>query len=132
VQALKKAVQKTALTFTVTTIAPLQPQWKQLKVIRRFDPAKHIKAIKRPILFLFGENDGLVYPFWSMSRFEEMFGNNIPANITYKTIAGVNHGFEWDSLCGNGQKEKSYAPDFLETFKAYVLQQFGMNSNAGR
>ncbi|MGV3656468.1 MAG: alpha/beta hydrolase family protein [Chitinophagaceae bacterium] len=123
-KARKKAKQKAGLTFAITTMLPLQPHWKQLKVIRHFEPAKAIQQIKCPALFLFGENDGLVYPDWSIAALQKIFGGNIPAHIQHQTIAGANHGFKVADLCYKGAwGPLPFAPAFQQALQAWVLQQ---------
>lgn len=120
----RKAARKTFATFAFTSMAPLYPQWRQLKVIGGFDPAREIKALRCPTLYLFGENDRLVYPQWGIEHLEQIFPGGLPPHIEYRVIPGANHGFVLADFCYNGYwKERPYSPVFLATLKEWVTKQ---------
>lgn len=125
-KAHRKAGFKATSILTVTSLIPANPVWKQLKVIRSFSPEREIKALSQPALFLFAENDALVYPQRSIAYLNRIYGGKIPSHIEYKTIAGTNHGFHLADLCYSGPwKDKPFSPEFQETLREWVLKQVG-------
>lgn len=123
-KARRKAIMKATAILAVTSLAPVNPAWKQLKVIRSFDPKRETRALSQPGLFLFAENDALVYPQKAIENLKRIYRNKIPAHIEYKTIAGANHGFHLTDLCYKGAwKAKPLSPEFLSTLKTWILKQ---------
>ncbi|WP_317164560.1 alpha/beta hydrolase family protein [Pontibacter burrus] len=100
--ARQKATKKTKVTFLVATALPVKPQWKQLKVIGKFEPGKYLSNIQRSLLLIFGENDALVSPKYSLAELQKLYPGGIPANIQTATIAGANHSFKLTDLCHEG------------------------------
>lgn len=122
-KAHRKAVSKMNRTFAVVSILPIQKNWRQLKVIKNFEPDEVIRTLKVPTLFLFAENDALVYPSWAITTLHDLFDGAIPGHITYSTIAGTSHSFRLSDLCGREvPSPPAYAPDFQRELKQYVLQ----------
>lgn len=95
----KKAITKTLQDITLASFFPFQQNWKQLKVIKDFDPEKYLKKINSPLLFVWGENDALVNPTWCKSTLVRDFPKGIPSNFDTLTIDGANHGFRTTELC---------------------------------
>ena len=85
-----------------TSLFPIKETWKQLKVIKKFEPAKYLKTIKQPLLLMFAENDALVYPHWCSHELNTIFPAGLPANFDTLVIKGVNHGFMISPLCNKG------------------------------
>ena len=123
-KAYRKATKKAKRTFAFTALLPLTPQWKQLKTIRRFEPAVALQSITCPALFLFAENDALVSPAWSRAALQKTFGGPLPAHLRCQTIEGANHAFKLAPLCHKGPTAAlPYAPAFQQALQSWVLQQ---------
>lgn len=93
------AAKKVRSLFKMASLLPVNPQLKQLKVIRKFEAAPYISSIRSPFLFMFGENDALVSPDWSYQELNRLFENTLPGNFKALTIDGVNHSFQHALLC---------------------------------
>ncbi|WP_439879673.1 alpha/beta hydrolase family protein [Pontibacter sp. MBLB2868] len=119
--ARKRAIPKVSLAFFMVSIMPLKGQWKQLQVIKSFDPAKYLTTIKNPFLFMFGENDALVSATNSMVALNKIYPQGLPHNIQTITISGVNHGFKLSELCYNGSWEKlAYSEECKQQIKSWI------------
>ncbi|WP_194778094.1 alpha/beta hydrolase family protein [Pararhodonellum marinum] len=128
--ALKKAKRRVNRDLTIVSILPLQKDWKQLKVIRKFDPNEYLLNIKKPLLFLFAENDRLVNPEWSLEHLNELYPNGLPDNFTYHIAAGENHSFKTSPFCYKGawsdlkfsEKTKNVMVDWIKNEIGNVLE----------
>ena len=98
----RKAKKQVNRDLFLTSLFPFQENWKQLKVIKEFDPSSYLKKIKKPILLMFAENDALVYPAWCERALIKVFPEGNPNNFNTVTIKNVNHGFMISTLCYNG------------------------------
>lgn len=72
------------------------------KIIKGYDPRPEIKNIKIPFLFIFNEKDEYVYPTESLESIKNIFGDQIPSNITTIVIPGTEHGFRVTEKCHTG------------------------------
>lgn len=119
--ALKKAERKTNLIFKVASIFPFSQNLKQLRRIKRYTPEKYIRKITIPFLFMFGENDKLVYHDWCLDSFNKIFQQARPDNIQVKVMKGANHSFEVDSFCSDTRrKDLNYSREFQETLVLFI------------
>ncbi|MCH7411328.1 alpha/beta fold hydrolase [Belliella sp. DSM 111904] len=100
--ALKKAKKRVNRDLFIVSILPLQQEWKQLKVIKRFDPQPYIGKIERPLLLLFAENDRLVNPTWSLDHLDQLFPQGLPKNFSVHIAENENHSFKKSPLCFKG------------------------------
>jgi len=124
VEANKSAVKKTNFVFWLSRFFPFNDNLKQLKKIRNFEPEDMIRKIKVPGLFLFGENDRLVYKDWCIESLNKIFKERIPNNIQYSVIEDANHSFEIAPFCGDVKRsELKYSLQFQQELKAYILNQ---------
>ena len=101
-KAWEKAINKVNFDFLFASAFPFQQEWKQLSIIKQFDPAGYLKTVNKPLLLLFCENDALVSPKKSLARLNEVFPNGHPSNIQTVTVKGANHGFKLSELCYKG------------------------------
>lgn len=115
--AYKKASRKVGMNLAFISIFPLNENWKQLNRIKKYENSKHLLHIKAPLLLMFGEYDGLVYPTWSIKVLNETFKNTIPSNVETHTSAGADHSFKLSSPCYIG---KSSALRYSEESKKIV------------
>ena len=114
-----KAKKNVRRDLFFTSLFPIKETWKQLKVIKKFEPAQYLKTIKQPLLLMFAENDALVYPQWCRQELNTIFPAGLPANFETAVIKGVNHGFMNSALCNKGS---SIPPAYSEQCKLAVLQ----------
>ncbi len=120
-KALDKAKRKTNLVFTLAQISPFNENLKQLKRIRKYNFESAIKNISIPFLFMFGENDKLVYYDWCLESINRIFNHHIPSNIQVKVIKGVNHSFEIEAFCSNtSRKALNYSAEFQDILLSFV------------
>jgi len=111
-KANRKAEKSVNRDLFFTSLFPFKENWKQLKVIKKFEPGSYLKKIKQPILLMFAENDALVYPDWCIKELINIFPDGVPYNFDTVVIKGVNHCFMISTLCYNGSfKTIPYSDD---------------------
>lgn len=115
--ASKKALRKTRFAFFLTSLMPIKAEWKQLTVIKKFQPDGYLRTIKKPLLLLFAENDALVSPNKCIDELNRLFPAGMPKNIQIATVKGANHGFKLSDLCYNGAYS---AIPFSKDAKRYI------------
>lgn len=126
-EARKKASRRVNRDLAVVSLLPLEDNWKQLKVIRRFDPESSISQIRKPVLFLFAENDRLVNPGWSMERLSEIFPNGHPTCVDTYIATGENHQFQTSPLCFKGKwSDLKYSDQTREHMVAWLEKQLAI------
>ncbi|WP_373520114.1 alpha/beta hydrolase family protein [Aquiflexum sp.] len=129
-KALKKAKRRVNRDLTIVSILPLQEDWKQLKVIRKFDPKEYLSNIEKPLLLLFAENDRLVNPTWSLEHLSELYPNGLRENFSYHIAVGENHSFKTSPFCYKGawsdlkfsEKTKDVMVDWIKNEIGNVLE----------
>ncbi|MBV4360653.1 alpha/beta hydrolase family protein [Pinibacter aurantiacus] len=97
-----KATNQVRFDFWFTSFFPFQPEWKQLSIIKDFEPADYLKNVKKPLFLMFCENDPLVSPQKSINALDKLYENNVPSNIQVTTIKGAIHPFKLADRCYNG------------------------------
>ncbi len=116
------AIRKTNMVFLLSKFFPFNNNLKQLRKIRSYTPAESISKIKVPSLFLFGENDRLVYKDWSIESLDTLFPNKIPDHIQYSVIKGANHNFKLEPFCGDvSRNESKYSTQFQTELKDFII-----------
>ncbi|MGD2161793.1 MAG: alpha/beta fold hydrolase [Anaerolineales bacterium] len=76
-----------------------------------YDPEEALRNVRQPGLFAFGEYDPFVPPGSSFERLRVIFGDDVPANLTFVTISQANHRFKVvSSLCAS--PEEMHAAEF--------------------
>lgn len=125
--AYDKAVQKAQSHQNWVEVLPLTKSWRHMKLKQGFKPAEYIKDISIPALFLFGENDGDVYPDWAMKDLNEIFPDSLPSNIEVVTIPGANHFFYIANSCFGIREEQqalmlNFSFRFKEVFQNWVFE----------
>ncbi len=111
IKANRKAKKSVNRDLFFLSLFPFKENWKQLNVIKRFEPGSYLKKIKQPILLMFAENDALVYPNWCLKELSNVFPDGLPHNFDTMVIKGANHGFKISSLCYNGSFKTIPYPD---------------------
>ncbi|MEX0607826.1 MAG: alpha/beta hydrolase [Balneolaceae bacterium] len=124
-EALIKAEQKAISHENWVSIFPLTKRWRHMKMKQGFDPAEKLKHLNIPSLFVFGENDGEVYPDWSIDYLNKIFPGSIPDNFAIEIVSGANHYFKVTDSCSdnrNGNIEKNYSFRFKEVLRNWVFE----------
>ncbi len=103
--AREKALKKVKFDFLFTSLFPFRPEWKQLAVVKKFDPSQYLATIKKPLLLLLCENDALVSPGNSLIGLNKLYPNDSASNFQVAIIRGANHSFKLADLCYNGSYE---------------------------
>ena len=106
-KALKKATRKVNQDLFFVSLLGRKGNWKQLKLIKTFEPEPYLKKIHQPFLMLFGENDELVNSIWSTDELKRIF-TNIPINFETYIAKGEDHSFKISSKCYNGTQADIY------------------------
>ncbi|MGN8226304.1 alpha/beta hydrolase family protein [Gracilimonas sp. BCB1] len=125
--AYRKAVQKAQSHQNWVSVLPLTKRWRHMNMKVGFEPETYIRDINIPSLFLFGENDGQVYPDWAMESLQEIYPDSLPSNFTVHTIAGANHFFHvvpkcYDYLEESQSVQKNFSFRFKEVFQDWVFE----------
>jgi pimeloyl-ACP methyl ester carboxylesterase len=125
--AYEKAVQKAQSHQNWVDVLPLTKSWRHMKLKQGFEPAEYIEDISIPSLFLFGENDGDVYPDWARQDLNEIFPDSLPSNIDVYTIPGANHFFYITNSCFGIREEQqavklNFSFRFKEVFQNWVFE----------
>ncbi|NIG55078.1 S9 family peptidase [Chitinophaga sp. Cy-1792] len=124
-EALTKAEKQVDLDVMLASFFPFQQNWKQLQVIKNFDPADYLRNIHAPILFLWGTEDALVRPEWCRESMQHYFPQGMPVNFDTLTITGANHSFKLADRCFHGSySQVPYADDCKEAMLKWLRQYF--------
>lgn len=119
--AREKALRMVNRNFFLASLLPVRENWKQLKVIKKFEPGRYIPAINKPILLMFGENDALVSPKHAIAALNTYFPHGIPSNFEVVTIEGANHSFKVADFCRKGStRGLPYSEESKEQIGAWV------------
>lgn len=122
-QARKEAEKQVQIDFLLTSLYPLKQDWRQLSVIKNFDPARYLLSVHKPLLLLFCENDALVSPKNSLSRLNALFPAGLPPHIQTATIKGANHGFKLSDPCFQGAyRDIPFAEESKTVIQQWVRQ----------
>ncbi|MEX0844274.1 MAG: CocE/NonD family hydrolase [Balneolaceae bacterium] len=125
--AYQKAEQKALSHQNWVSVLPLTKSWRHMKMKQGFDPSPYLKNIAIPALFVFGENDGDVYPSWSIQRLNEIYPDSLPKNFRVHTIAGANHFFYVTNPCfdeyeKSGNLNLNFSFRFKEVFQNWIFE----------
>ncbi|WP_439879618.1 alpha/beta hydrolase family protein [Pontibacter sp. MBLB2868] len=115
--AREKALRMVNRDFFLASLLPFKENWKQLKTIKRFDPAPYLTQVQRPLLLLFGENDALVSPAYALGALQQLFPQALPAHLQTVTVRGANHSFKVAAFCHAGTTR---ALPYSEESKRYI------------
>ena len=94
-------------------------------LIADYDNDETLKSIHCPTLFLFAEHDINVNPEQNIDHFNKVFDNNPPANFTFKTMPGGQHGFyvvsdgcvSWETA-----EKQPFDPQFQNEIRNWLAQ----------
>ena len=124
--AYQKAEEKAISHENWVSIFPLTKRWRHMKMKQGFNPADVITRITIPSLFVFGEQDGVVYPSWAINHLRELFNGVIPDNFHIETVPGANHYFKVNDRCyvyEEGDIEKNYSFRFKEVLRNWIFEK---------
>ena len=126
--AYRKAKRTVNRVLLFTSLFPFKENWKQLKRIKKFDPAPYLVKIKKPLLLMWAENDRLVSPQWCLEELHTIFPDGIPANIQTHIVKGVNHSFKIAPFCYSGtSKDLIYSEECRKELMLWFLNKAGVN-----
>ena len=127
VRALKKAKRRVSRDLNIVSLFPVKEDWKQLKVIRKFDPTNYLLKTKKPLLLLFAENDRLVNPEWALAHLHTLFAEEMPNAFTIHTAQGENHSFQHSSFCYKGKwSDLKFSESTREVMYGWLCTHMGM------
>ena len=119
----KEARNKVTRDIMLASFFPFQQNWRQLKVIKDFEPSAYLQRIKAPLLLLFGENDALVYPTSSKEALAKTFPKQLPSNFDTLTIKGATHSFTDAGLCDRGSSTRAkYSAQCKSVVRTWIQQ----------
>lgn len=101
-RALKKATRRVNRELFLISLVGWRGNLKQLRVIKNFEAGPFLESIEKPLLLMFGENDPLVSPEWSIDELHRIFPDGIPSFIEYYTAEGAEHFFKLAPNCFEG------------------------------
>lgn len=123
-KAFRKATKKVNTVLAFTSIFPFKQDWKQLNHIKKFEISPYLPKIKKPILYLWGQNDKLVSPQWCMEELNKVFPTGIPDNFSTHTAKGENHSFKETSFCYDGKtKNLPYSTNTRNVMIKWLLNR---------
>ena len=117
-KAQKRATRKTNVALWYVGWAAQKGNMRQLQLIRDFTPASYLTEIDRPLLLLFGQNDGLVDPVWCQKSLDELFPGGLPAQLQTHIAIGENHSFKTAPRCFEGAWSDIY---YSEATRDYLV-----------
>jgi uncharacterized protein len=91
-----------------------------------FDPATVLRAVRVPVLALFGEKDVQVPAKMNIQRMKEAFKKGGVRDFTIKVIPSANHLFqvaEKGTVDEYATLPKRFAPGLLETISGWILEK---------
>lgn len=124
-EAVHKAEEKALSHENWVSIFPLTKRWRHMKMKQDFEPETYIKNIDIPSLFVFGEQDGIVYPSWAINHLNEIFPDSLPSNIHVEVVPGANHYFKVNDNCyryEEGDIEAEYSFRFKEVLRNWFFE----------
>lgn len=126
--AYDRAAQKAQSHQNWVSMISITKRWRHMKMKLEYDSAEYLREITIPALFIFGENDGQVYPSWAMEELNTVFQDSIPPNFSTFSIPGANHYFHVVSPCYKYEDEsesirKNFSFRFNEVFRSWVFGQ---------
>ncbi len=107
-KALNRATQRVNRDLFIVSLLGRKGNWRQLNLIKNFEPEPYLKNIDRPLLFLLAENDELVSSVWSIDELKSLFPNNLPSAFEIYIAPGETHSFKIAPKCYIGKSSDIY------------------------
>lgn len=126
-EAYEKAVQKAQSHQNWVSVLPIIKRWRHMKMKQDYDPVEQLQDIDIPSLFVFGKNDGNLYPNWAIEELNSIFSGEIPLNFTIASITGANQFFHLVNPCHEYDQRSegstlNYSFRFREVLREWVLE----------
>lgn len=122
-KALKRATRKVNRDLFVVSLIGRKGNWRQLNLIKNFEPEPYLKSINKPLLLLLGENDELVNSRWCIDDLNSLFSNKIPINFEVVLAQGETHSFKTAPKCYKGNvAETFYSEKTSEILFSWIKQ----------
>lgn len=125
-KALKKASRRANRDLFFVSLLGKKNNWRQLKLIKNFEPEPYLKRIDKPFLLLFGENDELVNSKWCINELKRIFPNSLPVNFELYLGQGETHSFKIAPKCYNGKSADIY---YSETTRQKLFGWINLQTN---
>lgn len=126
--AYNKAVQKAQSHQNWVSMISITKKWRHMKMKMEHKPTQYLRDITIPALFIFGENDGFVYPEWALEELDVVFQQSIPSNFTTFSVPGANRYFHVVPPCYEYEDEvnnirKNFSFRFKEIFRNWIFEK---------
>ena len=127
-EALDKATRKVDRDLFIVSLLGRKGNWKQLKLIKNFEPEPYLKRINKPLLFMLAENDELVNSTWAIDELKRLFPNNLPLAFEVYLAPGQSHSFEIAPKCYNGKLSDIFYSEITnQKLFSWINIQAGIN-----
>lgn len=120
-EAERKASRQVSRNLFFISLVGWKGNLRQLNLIKDFEPDAYLKAIHQPFFMMFGENDPLVSPAWSLQALDRLFPDQLPDNISYYVAAGEEHSFKRAPSCYQGSwRELSFSTQSRDQIRQWL------------
>ena len=127
-EALDKATRKVDRDLFIVSLIGRKGNWKQLKLIKNFEPEPYLKRINKPLLFMLAENDELVNSTWAIDELKRLFPNNLPLAFEVYLAPGQSHSFKVAPKCYKGRlSDIYYSESTNQKLFSWISKQAGIN-----
>lgn len=127
-EALDKAKRKVDRDLFIVSLIGRKGNWKQLKLIKNFEPEPYLKKINKPFLIMLAENDELVNSTWATDELKRLFPNNLPLAFEVYLSPGQSHSFKIAPKCYNGKSaDIFYSESTNQKLFSWISRQAGIN-----
>lgn len=119
-RALKIARRKVKRDLFFVSLFGRRGDWRQLTVIKTFEPAPFLASMKKPLLMVLGEHDELVSLEWCKEELSKVGSSNILVYIA----EGENHSFKVAPRCYTGKSSAlSYSKATRDKIYEWITSQ---------
>jgi len=127
-EALDKATRKVNRDLFIVSLLGRKGNWKQLKLIKNFEPEPYLKRINKPLLFMLAENDELVNSTWAIDELKRLFPNNLPLAFEVYLAPGQSHSFKVAPKCDRERlSDIYYSENTNQKLFSWISKQAGIN-----
>lgn len=118
-KAFKKAVIKANRNIFFSSVFGRKGNLKQLQLIKNFEPRSYLLSIRKPLLLLFAENDGLVNIAWCLEELKKMYPGEANPFMEVYEARGETHSFKIAPKCNKGQRVSRF---YSETTRQKIYE----------
>ena len=127
-KALDKATRKVDRDLFIVSLIGRKGNWRQLKLIKDFEPEPYLRRINKPLLIMLAENDELVNSTWAVEELKRLFPNNLPLPFEVYLSPGQSHSFKIAPKCYNGKSSDIfYSESTNQKLLSWISRQAGIN-----